>query len=90
MELVKVKSNQSLVVEQIDRAIQIADFKADNELAKTIRDVSKAFLEGMLTTIEFVNKIDDLKSTYPSELQEMREADITLLALCNARHMLSQ
>ena len=90
MELVKVKSNQSLVVEQIDMAIKVAEEKADNELAKAIRKVAKAFVEGMLTTSEFVRKIEDLKLTHPSELQEIHDADLTLLALCNARHMLLQ
>lgn len=93
MELVKIKSsqslsNQSLVVEQIDRAIRRNEEKASNSLSMAIRQVAKAFVGGMLTTSEFIRKIEDLKSTHPSELQEIQDADLTLLALCNARHML--
>jgi len=84
-----MEQSQKLVIQQIDRAIEKAREIADNSLARKTADIANAYSGGLLTTGEFIDHIDEAKARNPKELQELRDAEIILLALCNAKHIIA-
>ena len=91
MELVKVNGNQTLVAQQLEDAIEIVDAQVkQNTFDKKIKKLAEAFRGGMLTTGEFLDKMNYLQAVKPEEVKNLQDLETIQIALRNAQHMLSK
>ena len=90
MDIEKVRTGSyALVLEQIDREIEKLRQKQDqNVFDIKVKNLSDSYAGGLLTTMEFVNQLQDVIARHPEEHKSLQEADNLLLVLCNVRHII--
>jgi hypothetical protein len=90
MDIEKVRTGSyALVLEQISRHIAKLEKKQiQNVVDIKVKNLSDSYAGGLLTTMEFLNQVQDVIDRHPEEYKALELENSLLLTLYNAQHII--